>query len=150
MNHLEQTCSHGMKVRLQTILLSLLFSQCIHVGAQMAIDINYLKEMPEADRVLADMCGTNSADTAARQWGALSQLREMVSVMADGRVCTGQLMADEKKLVKAYSAAMERAMERVEQLKLGWHFENDESFRAELLKRYFSSSWQAQDRKSVV
>jgi hypothetical protein len=34
----------------------------------------YLREMPSADRVLADMQGSDSPDTAARQWGAHHRL----------------------------------------------------------------------------
>ena len=121
-------------------------------------DTTYLKEMPEVARVIGDARGSDSSDTAARQWGTLYQLRDIIAVMSDGRVYRGQLTPDEAQMQATYFTAMQRLeqpkFDEEETRRLGmnsprakWfglrtHYELDKSVRTELLQRYFSAEWQ--------
>ena len=123
-------------------------------------DISYLKEMPDPARVLADIQGSDSLDTVAKQLGTLEQLRNMVMVMSDGRVNRNQLTAQEQQMVKAYVEAIKQLevvpkFDEEETRRLGtnsprakwyahrWHYDLDEALRNELFKRYFSPQVQA-------
>jgi hypothetical protein len=130
-----------------------------NVRTQKPVDTGYLKEMPAPARVLADMRGSDNLDTIARQWGALYQLRNIISEMSEGRIYLNQLTDSEKQLNQAYFKAMSDlptpTFDEDETKRLGMNsprarwfglrtrYELDESFRNELLKRYFSPEWQA-------
>lgn len=125
---------------------------------QPAINTDYLKEMPEAGRVLADHQGTDASDTVAKQWGALYQLRAMMELQSGGRNFRNQWTTDEEKVRSSYSESMAKLeqpkFDEEETRKLGansprakWFdrrtkYELDKSFREEILKRYFSADWQ--------
>lgn len=104
-------------------------------------DTTYLKEMPEPARVLADMQGVDPNDTAARRWGAMYQLRQIVAHMSNGRFYRGKLTPEEDKVYLAYQDAMFKV---AADGRLRMRYEADKSFRDELLKRYFSAEWRTQ------
>ena len=126
-------------------------------AAQTNIDTSHLKEMPDVDRIFADIRGTNALDTAARQWGAFYQLYRMVGDMSGSREVLNQLTPEEKRMSDAYFAAMGRTQPQFDRqdtnraamnasfefVRLSRHYELDESLRKELFKRYFSPTWQA-------
>jgi hypothetical protein len=75
----------------------------------------YLKEMPTVERVMREIRGNDPDDTAARQAGALSQLRELIRNVAytqrrDDRLWT----PDEQRIASAYAIASAAVDERLQ------------------------------------
>lgn len=113
---------------------------------------DHLQEMPDPNRVLADMQGSDALDTAARQLGALYQLKMLLVDLKPQPF--GKQSAAEERLHKAYFDAMRRVQEPKfddeETRRLGmasprakWfgsktHYETDKAFRDELMRRYLS------------
>jgi hypothetical protein len=127
---------------------------------------SYLSEMPSVERVTADMQTSDFMDTTARRDGAFNQLKNMMEVMSNGRIPfggnAGTPTPQELQLYQAYNIAAAKAQGDAEakfndQANAGlgmnsprakWfgqetEYETGNSFRDELLKRYFSADWQA-------
>jgi hypothetical protein len=146
-----------MKTMPRTLLLWLLFSQCMQVAAQTPTDTNYRGGMPDPARVIADIHGTNSLDSAARQLGALKLMMQIVTGNSFN-AGTPQEMAIRKSYQAAYdriytltersfdtnkSAGLPTESPHAKWVFLVWHYEADASLEKELLKRYFSPDWRA-------
>lgn len=145
--------------------LSLVAGLFVIGQAEAAINPGYLNEMPQPDRVIAEIHGADRFDTAARQAGALYQLREVVMELSDGRQYRNRLTADEHRLMSSYVDAAARVMAPIlasfdpeEMRRLGmnsprakWiglrtHYELDKAFRDELLERFLSPALRANYR----
>ncbi len=136
--------------RYNSIFIFFLLSIVSLSTAQQSVDLSYLKEMPDTTRVINDIKGSDKIDTAARQWGAFYQLRDMLDVMSEGRVFRNQLTKEEVQIRKNYQQAMVQPKfdpEEYKRLGKNWgklsiDYELDASLRNELLKLYFSPEWQ--------
>lgn len=109
----------------------------------------YLREMPSAETVLADIRGKSRLDTAQRQIVALMTLDHMIALMQPGGEF-GRGTAEEQALRSSYRGAIppiNASFDPVEskQLHLYWqdHLEGSSTIERELLKCYFSPEWQA-------
>ena len=82
---------------------------CLAAGSAAAQNLNpaYLKELPSVDRVMNDMKTSDPAETAARQMGALLQLKKMIEDAAGPRFFsrTTGLTPDETRLRQQYYTA---------------------------------------------
>ena len=124
---------------------------CLAAGSAAAQNLNpaYLKELPSVDRVMNDMKTSDPAETAARQMGALLQLKKMIEDAAGPRFFsrTTGLTPDETRLRQQYYTAYYELSQSKPELK-GLNalrgYDVDPKFRDELFKRYFSPSFQAQ------
>src|SRR5258708_34051858 len=74
-----------------------------NVGTDQAADTSYLKEMPDPARVLADIHGSDSLDTAARQRTALEILSAIVESFARPEGFNLTLTPEERKLNVGYN-----------------------------------------------
>jgi hypothetical protein len=118
------------------------------VAAQ-ALNPAYLREMPPVDRVLSDQQTADPAETAARQMGAMLQLKKMIEDAAGPRFFdrrTG-LTPDETRICQDYYTAYYRVSQSKDEYKkftaMGG-LDIDPRFRDELFKRYFSPAFRAQ------
>jgi len=124
---------------------------CLAAGSAAAQNLNptYLKELPSVDRVMNDMKTSDPAETAARQMGALLQLKKMIEDAAGPRFFsrTTGLTPDETRLRQQYYTAYYQLSQSKPELK-GLNalrgYDVDPKFRDELFKRYFSPAFQAQ------
>jgi hypothetical protein len=118
------------------------------VAAQ-ALNPAYLREMPPVDRVLSDQQTADPAETAARQMGAMLQLKKMIEDAAGPRFFdrrTG-LTPDETRICQDYYTAYYRVSQSKEEYKkfpAMRGLDIDPRFRDELFKRYFSPAFRAQ------
>ncbi len=114
-----------------------------------ALNPLYLREMPPVERVLSDYQTADAAETAARQMGALLQLKKMIEDAAGPRLYdrrTG-LTPDEKRIAQDYYTAYYRIAQSKEEYKNFTAlkgYDIDPRFRDELFKKYFSPAFRAQ------
>ena len=105
--------------------------------------------MPSVERVLSDQQTADAAETAARQMGALLQLKKMIEDAAGPRFFdrrTG-LTPDEIRICQDYYTAYYRISQTKEEFKKFTAmrgYDIDPRFRDELFKRYFSPAFRAQ------
>jgi hypothetical protein len=117
--------------------------------AAQALNPAYLREMPPVERVLSDQQTADTAETAARQMGALLQLKKMIEDAAGPRFFdrrTG-LTSDETRICQDYYTAYYRISQSKEEYKKFTAmrgYDIDPRFRDELFKRYFSPAFRAQ------
>jgi len=132
-----------------TVMLAVFI--CLAAGSAAAQNLNpaYLKELPSVDRVMNDMKTSDPAETAARQMGALLQLKKMIEDAAGPRFFsrTTGLTPDETRLRQQYYTAYYNLSQSKPELK-GLNalrgYDVDPKFRDELFKLYFSPAFQAQ------
>jgi hypothetical protein len=111
----------------------------------------YLNEMPSVERVLQAMRSADPGETAARQMGALLQMKSMIEKMADGRYWRNQLTSDEKRLSAEYNSAYIRiSQSKPEYANIAalHGYDIDPKLTAELLNRFFSDSFRLQFEKA--
>lgn len=125
-----------------------------------AQDAAYLREMPTADRVVADISGADPMDTRARQVAALSRLFDVVKDMAGSRYSTGPFpTAGEKRVRDDYLAAITRLRSAglatfpqgatgLDSPRARWMasieaYQRDPEFQQELFGRYLAPATQA-------
>lgn len=126
-------------------------------GRTQATNPPYLREMPSAERVRAEIKGTDAMDTAARQMGAFWQLQEIIKTLSGLRWTRGQLTADEGRLLGQYRLGYSTAEQPYAHIpkspshpdKAKWFnmhsfYEVDEDFRDELFKLFFSAAFREQ------
>jgi hypothetical protein len=117
--------------------------------AAQALNPAYLREMPPVERVLSDQQTADTAETAARQMGALLQLKKMIEDAAGPRFFdrrTG-LTSDESRICQEYYTAYYRISQSKEEYKKFTAmrgYDIDPRVRDELFKRYFSPAFRAQ------
>ena len=130
-----------------------------NVGADQAADTSYLKEMPDPARVLADIHGSDSLDTAARQRAALEILSDIVESFARTEGSNLRLTPEELQLNRRYHGAANEIISatydtldpnnqqqsvanspRVKWNQLHDQYRESEAFIRELLDRYLSPS----------
>lgn len=115
----------------------------------------YLREMPSAERVKAEIKGSDAMDTAARQAGAFWQLRQIIyDIALAQRRDRNEVTPDEKRLVDGYYADHHYASQPIEKslsaedkpkwFKLRSRYEVDPQFRDELFTRFFSPALRAE------
>jgi hypothetical protein len=125
--------------------------------AAQGTDPAYLGEMPTVEQVRGEIKGTDAMDTAARLMGAFWQLRQIIEAMAGPRLYRNQLTSDEKRLQGEYIAAYQAAAQPYAYIqnatshpdKPKWYqmhafYETDDSFRDDLLTRFFSPTFRAE------
>lgn len=115
----------------------------------------YLREMPSVERVMREVKGSDSTDTAARQSAAFDQLITLISdiaLYAGRNGSTVPLTPDEDRLMRIYAAA---ALNSWRPVKAVWFrisaeqrnkllgYSQDPAFQVELLNRFFSSEVRA-------
>jgi tetratricopeptide (TPR) repeat protein len=145
-----------MKIRAGWLSFAACFALAVSFGvagasplvAQM-LNPAYLREMPSVDRVLADMRTTDPAETAARQMGALLQLKQMIEECAGPRFYDRKvgLTPDETRLRQMYyTAYYQIAQSKPEYKGINALRGCDISpqFRNQLFQRYFSAAFVAQ------
>jgi hypothetical protein len=111
-------------------------------------DAALIKDMPDPARVLADIKGPDSAETSGRQNAALTQLSRVIDELKSGGTLTPEL----QKVRDAYDAALSAFRPPGGEQYKKFHdtyyrYEKDETFRDELLARYFSADWQKHYRE---
>ena len=114
-----------------------------------ALNPPYLREMPSVERVLSDQQTADAAETAARQMGALLQLKKMIEDAAGPRFFDRRvgLTPDETRIRQDYYTAYYRISQSKEEYKNFTAMRGldiDPRFRDELFKRYFSPAFRAQ------
>jgi hypothetical protein len=117
--------------------------------AAQALNPPYLQEMPPVERVLSDQQTPDTAETAARQMGALLQLKKMIEDAAGPRFFDRRvgLTPDETRIRQDYYTAYYRISQSKEEYKnftAMRGYDIDPRFRDELFKRYFSQAFRAQ------
>src|SRR5450755_936240 len=117
--------------------------------AAQALNPPYLREMPPVERVLSDQQTSDTAETAARQMGALLQLKKMIEDAAGPRFFDRRagLTPDETRIRQDYYTAYYRISQSKEEYKKFTAmrgYDIDPRFRDELFKRYFSPAFRAQ------
>ncbi len=117
--------------------------------AAQALNPPYLREMPPVERVLSDQQRADTAETAARQMGALLQLKKMIEDAAGPRFFDRRvgLTSDETRICQDYYTAYYRISQSKEEYKKFTAmrgYDIDPRFRDELFKRYFSPAFRAQ------
>jgi len=144
---MTRIASHDL---LNTSAVMLVVLLCLATSAW-AQNLNpaYLKELPSVDRVLADMKTADPDETAARQMGALLQLKKMIEDAAGPRFFsrTNGLTPDETRLRQQYYTAYYKIAQSKPlygTLNALRGYDVDPKFRDELFKRYFSPAFQAQ------
>ena len=109
----------------------------------------YLRRMPEPERVIADIHGSNDLDTTARQVAALRRLIDVVVVLSGTADAPGgpRLTSEERSLNGRYAGAasslstsVSRSLDprRNQWNLLREHYYNDDGFTSALLQRYLS------------
>ncbi len=130
-----------------------------NVGADQAADTSYLREMPDPDRVLADIHGSDTLDSAARQRAAFEILCDIVESFARTEGSNLRLTPEEMELNRRYHGAANEIISatyqtldpndqqrsvanspRVKWNRLHDQYRESEAFIRELLDRYLSSS----------
>jgi hypothetical protein len=130
-----------------------------NVGADQAADTSYLSEMPDPARVLADIQGSDSLDTAARQRAALEILSDIVESFARTEGLNLRLTPEEMELNRRYHGAANEIISatyhtldpngqqgndanspRLKWNRLHDQYRESETFIRELLDRYLSPS----------
>jgi hypothetical protein len=114
-----------------------------------ALNPPYLREMPPVERVLSDQQTADPTETAARQMGALLQLKKMIEDAAGPRFFDRRvgLTPDETRICQDYYTAYYRVSQSKEEFKKFTAmrgYDIDLQFRDELFKRYFSPAFRAQ------
>jgi hypothetical protein len=114
-----------------------------------ALNPPYLREMPSVERALSDQQTADPAETAARQMGALLQLKKMIEDAAGPRFFDRRvgLTPDETRVRQDYYTAYYRISQSKEEYKKFTAmrgYDIDPRFRDELFKRYFSPAFRAQ------
>lgn len=117
--------------------------------AAQALNPSYLREMPPVERVLSDQQTPDTAETAARQMGALLQLKKMIEDAAGPRFFDRRvgLTPDETRIRQDYYTAYYRISQSKEEYKnftAMRGYDIDPRFRDEIFKRYFSPAFRAQ------
>jgi tetratricopeptide (TPR) repeat protein len=112
----------------------------------------YLREMPSAERVKAEIKGSDPIDTAARQAGAFWQLRRMIYDLALTQHRTDrQTTPDEQRIANGYYAAYYEVWQPVQKLlaqdrpqlfKLEGYATHPDILK-EVLERFFSPAFRA-------
>jgi hypothetical protein len=118
---------------------------------------DYLREMPSAERVMADFRGegllNTDLDTAKRQIAALMRLITMITVQQEGGEFVGKPTAEEQTLKGSYYQAINAIKSdqnfgegQRKQLHI-YHQDQqllgNKKIEKEVLERYFSPAWQA-------
>ena len=159
--HFRQSVANPMKTFISLIVWlfsPLLFAQTATAPQQRGVvsstDDAYVKEMPTPERVIAEIRGTNALDTAARQMGTFLQLHAVMKTMMGER--WPDFTLGERRLSDSYYAAsggMGREFvwdaqgrvrfppgspERKQWTQLSAYYNENESFRRELVQRFFS------------
>src|ERR1700676_3652839 len=111
--------------------------------AAQALNPPYLRKMPPVERVLSDQQTADTAETAARQMGALLQLKKMIEDAAGPRFFDRRVgvTSDETRICQDYYTAYYRISQSKEEFKKFTAmrgYDIDPRFRDELFKRYFS------------
>ena len=121
----------------------------------------YLREMPSVERVIREVKGSDSTDTAARQSGAFDQLITLIgdiALFAGRNGSTVPLAPDEDRWMRVYSAA---ALNSWRPVKARWPrlsaeqrtkllgYSHDPAFQVELLNRFFSTEVRALYAKAL-
>ncbi len=114
-----------------------------------AINPPYLREMPPVERVFSDQQTADPVETAARQMGALLQLKKMIEDAAGPRFFDRRvgLTPDETRIRQDYYTAYYRISQSKDEYKKFTAmrgYDIDPRFRDELFKRYFSPAFCAQ------
>src|SRR5450631_467821 len=114
-SHLIEQCGKLSSLRFVAgLVVILLLLRASHATAQVskasaeagqATDTSYLKEMPDPARVLADIHGSSSLDTAARQRVALEILSDIVESFAGHEGLNLRLTPEERELNGRYRRA---------------------------------------------
>lgn len=124
---------------------------------------DYLKEMPSAERVLADTQGRDAMDTRARQMAALGHLAAVMRRMAGPRASSGPYPnAAEKPIIDSYAQAIAERRAAglatfpaeppsVNAPAARWlasvqRLETSQALHDELMQRYFTPAFQARYR----
>ena len=129
-----------------TVALLLGLYCALPVFAQTTLNPPYLREMPPVDRVLSDMQTGDTAETAARQMGALLQLKKMIGDAAGPRFYNRAvgLTPEETRIRQAYYTAYYQISQSRPEYK-GIHalrgYDISPRFRDELFRRYFSPAF---------
>src|ERR1035438_1107923 len=115
-SHVMEQCGKLSSVRFVAfgLVVILLLLRASHATAQVSkasaeagqdTDTSYLKEMPDPARVLADIHGSSSLDTAARQRVALEILSDIVESFARHEGFNLRLTPEERELNSRYRRA---------------------------------------------
>lgn len=105
----------------------------------------YLSQFPSVERVKAEIKGTDSMDTAARQMGAFWQLQKVIKELSGFRWTRNELTSDEKRLLGEYSGGYQSAGRPYDSYpdKPKWYqmhtfYESDDAFLDSLFERFLS------------
>src|ERR1700676_1713795 len=117
--------------------------------AAQALNPPYLREMPPVERVMSDQQTPDTAETAARQMGALLQLKKVIEDAAGPRFFDRRvgLTPDETRIRQDYYTAYYRISQSKEEYKkfpAMRGYDIDPRFRDELFRKYFSPAFRAQ------
>jgi type IV secretion system protein VirD4 len=145
------------------VILAALIAPGDHACAQSSALPAFLKQMPEPDRVIADIHGSDQLDTAARQVAALNRLTDVVTVLSGTADAPGgpQLTTEERNLNGRYAGAANSLLTTVYRLidpdekqrsdensrrnqwnRLRDRYYNDAAFIGALLQRYLTPDFQ--------
>src|ERR1043166_5416869 len=136
-------------MRPRTLLALVVLSQAIITNAQGPNPL-YLREMPNEDRVVRQLQGTDPIDSIARQAGAYEQLRTIITDLASAQNRdSSHLLPDEKRIADYYEVAAARGWQRV-QAAVGTDrkrysrltaYSIDPDFKAEVLAKFFTPNF---------
>lgn len=110
----------------------------------------YLSQFPTAERIKADIKGSDAVDTSARQMGAYWQLMQMIKTLAGPRFQSNAFTRDENNLLLHYGSAWQwyqyktnspPPQEQARWRKLRELYEKDAGVREELLQKFFSAEF---------
>ena len=121
-------------------------------------DLRYLVELPDPQKVLADISGKDGMDTVARQVGAFETLAKVVKIRSEGRVYRNALTPDEGAKYRGYLDNQQRLIaeqnakfdlncqgtqcDRPTFFRLYDQYGLSKEFRQEVFDRFLSKQWQ--------
>jgi len=122
---------------------------CASLTFAQTLNPAYLREMPAIERVLKDMQAGDPAETAAREMGALLQLKTMIEDAAGPRFYNRAvgLTQDETRLRQAYYTAyyqISQSKPEYRGINGPRGYDISPKFREELFRRYFSPAFRTQ------
>jgi len=109
----------------------------------------YLAQFPSPEQIKADVRGVDAMETAAKQGGIISQLRQLISLLAySQKRIDSQFTPDEKRMEPEYRSANYFAMQpfvgkvtgadKTRWFELHTKYEGDLWLRDEVFKKYFT------------
>lgn len=130
-------------------LFAICFGAPIRTKAAQATNPPYLAEFPTVQRVRAELKGSNSMDTAARQMGAFWQFGQVIKKLAGARYYRGAT-PDENRLIGQYGMAYGAIQQyyasypdRPKWYQMHAFYETDDAFLDQLLQQFFSPEFRA-------